>query len=135
MINDLQKQVNNLRNKLLLLESATNDLPIPMWLKDLDGTMLSLNKAYEWLFLLPNNLRAEDYIGKHDSDVWPEEVAEEFGKNDRTVISNKSVEKFYETVSIDGENKEFLIIKFPRKVGNTIVGIAGIAIDKNLNIK
>ena len=52
----LIKKVAMLENKVLLLESAHQSLPVPMWLKAMDGTMLALNPAYERVFLKPNGL-------------------------------------------------------------------------------
>jgi hypothetical protein len=74
------------------MESSYMHIPLPSWLKDIDGTMLAVNDAYEMYFLIPNGFVKSDYIGKTDSDVWPENVAQEFIESDiRTMQSEKKI--------------------------------------------
>lgn len=127
-INELDSKVISLQNKITLLESAHQDLPIPMWLKDMDGVMLAVNASYEETFLIPNNKTIEDYIGKTDFDVWPKEVAESFRNHDKLVMRTKKVFNGEEDVLIGGEMIQYSIIKYPRYAGRVIIGIAGIAI-------
>lgn len=132
-IYDLQQEVSHLRSKVLLLESATQDLPIPMWLKDMDGTMLALNPAYEQIFLIPHNKTMKDYIGKQDVDVWPEEISKAFKEHDEWVKANRSQLRVYENVPLaDGTVREYFILKYPRYSGKTMIGVAGIAVDSKL---
>lgn len=128
-IQRLQKEVNNMKQKLLLMESAHYDLPLPQWLKDTDGVMLSLNSEYEKTFLLPLGLTAHDYIDKHDQDVWGEEIAKHFAIGDKMIIAYK---KPYHTVEpikdLNGDIIYWEIFKYPRFAGNFLIGIGGIAV-------
>jgi len=80
-IAELEKKISQLNTKLLIMESSYMHIPLPSWLKDIDGTMLALNDSYEKEFLLPCGLNRTDYIGKTDYAVWSEEIAKKFIDN------------------------------------------------------
>lgn len=125
----LQDEVERLQNKVTLLESSHQDAPIPIWLKDRNGIMLALNPEYEKLFLVPIGKNREDYLYNSDYDIWPEDVAAEYVKNDQYVMRTKETWRGLETiVDHQGERSKWQIIKYPRKAGGVIIGIAGIAI-------
>lgn len=125
----LETEVATLRNQLILLESAHQDLPIPMWLKDTELKMIVLNESYVDVFLTPLGKKSGDYIGKTDFDVWPEEIAKKFIEHDRKVMRTKKTFIGVESVvDGDGQKVPYKIIKYPRYAGKTIIGIAGIAI-------
>ena len=126
----LRADLISLRNKIILLESAQNDSPLPMWLKDTDGTMLALNGAYEEMFLIPNGLKMQDYIGKTDYDIWPEEIAKQYRAHDSKVYKSGKTFKGPERVVVNGEDVPITVIKYVRYSGNLKIGIAGIAIPK-----
>lgn len=121
-LNDHESKIRALQYQVTMLESAHQDLPVPMWLKDLEGNMLSLNKEYEKVFLEPLGKTIDDYIGRKDVDIWPKEVAEKFRNNDEAVLREQG------PIHFTDENIGYKIIKFPRYASGAIVGIAGIAI-------
>tara|TARA_Y100001963_G_scaffold152551_1_gene237609 strand:- start:1251 stop:1880 length:630 start_codon:yes stop_codon:yes gene_type:complete len=123
----LRSEVMQLRNKLLIMESAHLDLPVPQWLKDVDGTMLAINKAYESTFLEPMDKEASDYIGKTDKDVWDKATAESFASNDRIVMRSKKPFQTQESINLENHIEVWEILKYPRFSGNTLIGIGGIA--------
>lgn len=131
---ELSERVGRLENlyqqclyKLQLMESAHYDLPIPAWLKDTSGTMLSVNKAYEEIFLIPLGKSATDYIGKTDSEFWGEDLGSEYSKNDQKVFRSGKSQIVTETVMLPNmETTKWMILKYIRMAGNTKVGIAGI---------
>lgn len=128
-IRALEIEINLLRNQVMLLESAHQDLPIPMWLKDVECKMLVVNASYEDVFLTPRGYSAADYIGKDDHAVWPKALADAFVKNDRHVLKSKQTWIGVEKVEDEtGNIGEWKIIKYPRYSGRTIIGIAGIAV-------
>ncbi|MEQ8548753.1 MAG: PAS domain-containing protein [Cyclobacteriaceae bacterium] len=129
-IEDLRHQIFFLRQKIMLLESGTQDLPFPMWLKDTDGTMLALNPAYESVFLHPNGFTKEQYLGFNDTMIWPHEIANEFRANDLWVMNNKKVFRGMEKIP-DPLTKELInwhVVKYPRYASGVIIGIGGVAI-------
>jgi hypothetical protein len=126
-----EKKLSALNAKLLVMESSYMHIPLPSWLKDIDGTMLAVNDAYEMYFLVPNGFVKSDYIGKTDSDVWPENVAQEFIGNDiLTLQSEKKIWFGKETILIKDVDvsDNWRVLKYVRYAGNIAVGIAGIAI-------
>ena len=126
-----EKKLSALNAKLLVMESSYMHIPLPSWLKDIDGTMLAVNDAYEMYFLIPNGFVKSDYIGKTDSDVWPENVAQEFIGNDiLTLQSEKKIWFGKETILIKDfdVSDNWRVLKYVRYAGNIAVGIAGIAI-------
>ena len=126
-----EKKLSALNAKLLVMESSYMHIPLPSWLKDIDGTMLAVNDAYEMYFLIPNGLVKSDYIGKTDSDVWPENVAQEFIGNDiLTLQSEKKIWFGKETILIKDVDvsDNWRVLKYVRYAGNIAIGIAGIAI-------
>jgi PAS domain-containing protein len=127
-IDHLEDMLNEFKVKLVLLETAHMELPIPMWIKDRDGTMLSLNRAYESAFLIPRGKISSDYIGKKDEELWSKEEAETFKVND--LLAHKEIVFLTETIKIKDQTIDLYVIRYPRKVGGEIVGIGGIAINK-----
>lgn len=130
----LHRDVTVLRSKILLLESAHVDLPYPMWLKDLDGTMLSVNKAYEYQILLPLGLSVSQYIGMTDEAVFGKELADQYEKNDAFVLETKKVYDGPELIPSGPHLTEtWRVIKYLRYAGGVPIGIAGLALPpKNL---
>ena len=129
----LIKKVAMLESKVLLLESAHQSLPVPMWLKSMDGTMLALNYAYERVFLHPNNLSTIDYIGKQDHEVWPQEIADAFRIHDIQVQTTNSTLETVETVPVDGVLTKWHVIKYVRTSDGVPIGIGGIAVKSVIN--
>lgn len=139
IVNKRDLELQQVRNQLMIFESSHADVPIPMWLKDTDGKMLFINSEYERVILNPIGKKAEDYIGNFDNDIWGEKIAKAFKSHDLKVMRNKKPESFLEewagpnNIIMSGE-----IIKYPRMINNTVVGIGGIIINiqtKNTNEK
>lgn len=131
-LSELEKTIQSLQNKIVLFESSHFDLPLPMWLKSTEGTMLSVNHAYEEVFLEPRGYSISDYIGQKDDAVWPEEVSKAFHINDMRVLRTKTKWIGKEmVVNPEGKLEEWTVLKYVRKSGNTAIGIGGIAFRKN----
>ena len=124
-ITALRDQVSDLRSKVILMESAHTDAPIPMWLKDMNFKMLSVNRAYEDVFLRPMGMTASDYIGKEDGEVWDSETANEFRVTDQIALDSENP---FWTVETVGKFGKYKILKYVRTMGRAKIGIAGIAI-------
>lgn len=127
----LSAQLQTLKASVTLLKASSPTVPIPMWVKDWNGVMLSLNDAYEKEFLFPNGKTREDYIGHTDTEVWGEEIAEQFRKNDNLAALSDEPISIYEKVEFaSGHFKEYNIIKYRNKLADMVVTIAGIALPK-----
>lgn len=126
-----ERKISALNTKLLIMESAYMHIPVPSWLKDLDGTMLALNEAYEDNFLKPLGLCRADYIGKTDYDIWDDETAKEYQQNDVKVLN--SIEKVWfgkEKIVLNGVDvtDQWKMLKYVRFAGDLEIGIGGMAI-------
>ena len=126
-----EAEISILRAQLENMKKAYPDLPIPLWLKDRNGIMLSLNDAYEKAFLIPQGKHRPDYIMQTDSAIWPPNVVEVFKKNDLKAIEKKH------GVGITWERppemeilKNWEFVKYPYFIDGTLIGIGGIAIPK-----
>jgi len=136
LISELRDEVAALRHKIELLESAHQSLPLPMWLKDLDGTMLAVNHKFERELLAPSGIQSQKYIGKRDHEVWPKEIADQFVYSDNKVKETRQV-CFTEEYTIDsaGKKKYWSVIKYPRMLADVMVGIGGIAFPREYLFK
>lgn len=81
-VSEMQTELSMLKANAIVTAAIATDLPLPMWIKDMNGKMLYLNDEYEKIFLIPRGVRALNYIGNDDFSVWPKKIAEEFRKND-----------------------------------------------------
>lgn len=123
----LAEQTKNalLANKLILLETAMTDSPLPQWLKSPEGVMLTMNKAYERAM----NVKREEYIGKTDIEFWGEKIGKEYQKNDQLAKARNTYIIIKETIKV-GEadvSEDWIIMKYPRYYNDVFIGIAGIA--------
>jgi len=136
IITELKVKNTELIIRLDTMESAHIDSPLPQWIKDLNSVMVSVNSSYEEHFLKPLGKTASAYIGKNDVDMWGKEVGENFVKHDAVVVRNRKVWYGIENVpQKDGSSIPHLIVKYPRYSGNTLIGIAGIAIPSYMSEK
>ncbi len=86
-----------------------DNIPAPIYLKDVEGRYLLVNKRYEFL----SDVTLLQIKGKTDFDIFPEGIAEMFQSQDEEVKTQKIPLEFEETVSlIDGEHT-FITLKFP----------------------
>lgn len=126
-IDRLERELLELRVKVQLMESAHYDLPVPQWLKDTNLVMLSINEKYTEVF----GKTPEEYVGNTDFDVWPDEIAKAFTKNDQWVMRTKKTLNRVEPVPMpDGSVSNWRILKYPRYAGNVVIGIGGIAFEE-----
>lgn len=124
-----ERRASDLQARMILYESSYMNIPIPMWMKDPEGIMLSVNDCYEKTYLIPRGFTKADYIGSKDEDIWGPEIAKGFLKNDKHVALTGEVIRTIEVwESPDGTKIEGEVVKWPRKVGDLVIGIAGAAL-------
>lgn len=131
-VKELEKEKAHMKAQFLIFSTSHDSSPIPMWIKDPSGKILSCNKAYESIFLRPRGYKMTDYIGADDFAVWPKHIAEKFRKNDKEVLDSGNVWVGEETiVGQDDIELQTRIIKYPRYVAGMELpfGIAGVAPD------
>ncbi|MFI5303515.1 MAG: PAS domain S-box protein [Nitrospiria bacterium] len=80
-----------------------------IFMKDLEGKFLLINRKYEDLF----HISKKEIIGKTAYDVFPAEIANRLQVNDQKVINNKTAIEFDETVPLDDGLHHYLSVRFP----------------------
>jgi hypothetical protein len=124
----LKKRLTNLEAKIILLESAHHDLPIPMWLLDFDGSIIAVNTAFEESFLTSLGKTSVDAMGKLYEDLFSKEDCIEFKKADDIVMKKGQV--WYGNVHVMESDWRF--IKYIRYAGKAKIGIACLAIPEQV---
>ena len=128
----LEKTVMETTDKSALLRKQLDILldtiPDPIWLKDVQGSYLFCNRAFERLYGVPEH----DIIGKNDYDFVTKTIADKFRVNDMMVIEQKKsccneVELHFKE---DGYMGLFETIKTPFfNAKHELLGVLGIARD------
>jgi PAS domain S-box-containing protein len=104
------RNLNALRESEARFRLFMDNSPAIAWIKDAQGRYVYINKTYERNL----HVRLEDYRGKTDLELWPEEIARRFRGNDLAVLeSNRPMEVIEEAPSPDGSKSTRLNSKFP----------------------
>jgi PAS domain S-box-containing protein len=121
------KRGNRLReeneNQLNIIANNTTSV---IYMKDIEGRYLLINKRYEDLF----NLKNKDVQGKTDLDLFSKEIADIFIKNDRNVMDSGNPFEGEEKAPHKDGLHTYISIKVPlRNSEGSIYGICGISTD------
>jgi PAS domain S-box-containing protein len=108
------------------LETFLNNMPAIIYIKDLDGKYLNVNREFERVL----KITQAEMSGKTDYDFLPIEVADSLRANDRQAILQKSTIQVEESVEFPDGIHTFFATKFPlRDLQGNIYATAGISID------
>ncbi|MBI2385413.1 MAG: PAS domain-containing protein [Elusimicrobia bacterium] len=91
------------------LDGLLDSTRLVVYLKDLDGRYLYVNRRYESLAGVP---RAA-ILGKRDHELFPETVADLFRTQDALVAERREALEFEETIPLPGGVLSFITEKFP----------------------
>ena len=91
------------------LRAILDNSPAPIWLKDVEGRYLLVNRRFEDLA----QRRGSDVVGRTDSDLFLPRIAEPLHANDRAVLEGKRPVEVEEVLLLDNEPHTFLSVKFP----------------------
>lgn len=80
-----------------------------VYLKDVEGRYLYVNRRYEQLSTVPRAV----ILGKRDHDFFPKEVADLFRAQDAAVAARRAALEFEETIPLPGGTLSFITEKFP----------------------
>ncbi|MGE0067445.1 MAG: HD domain-containing phosphohydrolase [Solirubrobacterales bacterium] len=100
--------------------------PVPVYIKDMNLRYLIANRvSHEVAGLQPNEL-----IGLTDADFMSEDSARIVAAADLQVLESERAYEGEETVSVDGEERTFLSVKFPYvDDSGALAGISGVSAD------
>ncbi len=108
------------------LQSILDNATSLIYLKDLDGKYLLINKQFKEVLKVTENA----VIGKTDFDFNTEERARRYKETDEKVIKTCKPVELEEIIEMEDGNHTMLIIKFPLiNAQNKLYGISGIATD------
>lgn len=127
-IYEMRTERSELLQKFQILEAGQIKMPVPFWIKSLDGKMLMINDAYVDAFIRPRGDTRDDYVGKTDIEYWGKKVGSIYQHNDQKALRALEPIVFRETVPIAGKDigEDWLFMKYKLLVNGQLVGIAGI---------
>jgi PAS domain S-box-containing protein len=109
-----------------LLQAIVDNSATVIFLKDLQGRYLLVNRRFEELF----HVSKTDVLGRTNYDIFPKATADRFRENDRTVLAAGKPLAMEENVPHDDGIHSYLSIKFPLAGPDGLTtGICGIATD------
>jgi hypothetical protein len=125
-IRTIAMELDDLKGKVLVLENVHNEIPFPMWLKSIDGTLISFNNQYYEVILKPLGITQREAIGKKDVELYGKENSINYALNDN--IARKARNGYWigkETLFHDGIDLKsgYITIKHVRYAGMTPIGV------------
>ncbi|MEN8119943.1 MAG: PAS domain S-box protein [Bacteroidota bacterium] len=99
------EQIENHKNRLRAILDNSNAV---IYVKDLQGKYLIINKRYENLF----NITEKKIIGKTDFDLFPREIANKITENDKKILKEKNPLEFEEIIEHEDGLHTYLSMKF-----------------------
>jgi rsbT co-antagonist protein RsbR len=125
-VDELLAENAALRERNELLTALLANSPVVVFVKDLEGRYIFVNKRFADLF----QLSADSVIGKTDFDLAPREVAEQMRANDLLVIEGQEGLEIEEVVPAPDGVHIYLSFKFNlRNLQGEVYGTGGIATD------
>ena len=109
-----------------LLRTFMDNASTVIFMKDVAGRYLHVNRQYEKLFHISN----VTVQGKTDYDIFPQDTADAFIKNDQIVVQSGQPLEVEEHVPHDDGCHTYLSVKFPiRSVSGEVYAVCGVATD------
>lgn len=115
-----------LRESEAHLQAILDNCPAMIFLKDIEGRYLEVNREFERTF----NLAAEQVLGRTDDELFPPELAAAFRATDRIVLDAGHSLEFEEmAVYADGPHA-YIVNKFPlQDATGKVYALGGISTD------
>jgi PAS domain S-box-containing protein len=104
-----RKAEERLRENEKLLRAIVDNSPAVVFLKDVEGRFLLVNRRIEQMFDRPR----EQLVGKTDHDLFPPETAAPLRSNDLKVLESRAPVATEETVLQKDGTHTYLSVKFP----------------------
>ena len=91
------------------LQSILDNAPTVVYVKDVKGRFLTVNRRFEELF----GVRREELLASGTDDTLPDETAELFRHHDESILEEGKPLEFEEKIFQDGDERTYLSVKFP----------------------
>lgn len=126
-VTDRKQLEKSLRENTLQLQSILNNTTAMIYVKDIDGRYLFVNRQIEKNFHFPG----EQILGKTDIELGINELSRTFYTNDLKVIEFKAPIEFEEVIQQEDGLHTYISLKFPmyHTEGGTISAICNISTD------
>ncbi len=125
-ITERKRAETALRQSQQQFEDIINNSTAIIFLKDLQGRYILVNRGFTILF----NLSQEQIQGKTDYDLFPQTQAERFLANDRKVIEARKSLTVEELVTLADATHTYVTVKFPLLNAEGVpYAVCGIATD------
>ncbi|MBF0194642.1 MAG: response regulator [Magnetococcales bacterium] len=123
---ELHKTMDLLLKNEKQLQAILSNTSAMVFLKDLEGRYILINKRFEELF----NLKNKNVINKTDFELFPNTIAQKLYENDLTVLEHGKSLEIEEVIYHNDKYHTYISVKFPLyNEDNTIFAIGGIATD------
>jgi PAS domain S-box-containing protein len=108
------------------LQDILDNAPAVVYVKDLEGRHLLVNRRYEEL----HDVGRAEAVGKSDHEIFPKEIADGLRANDRRALETGGPLEVEESVSTEDGTRAYLSLKFPlRDASGTTYAVCSIATD------
>ncbi|PCC73644.1 PAS domain S-box-containing protein [Nannocystis exedens] len=114
---------DSLRASEQRFQAFMDNTPAVAFIKDEEGRYLFVNRE------LVERFHRDDWIGRTDHEMFPTDLADALRRNDQLVLAQRRPARVVETVTIDGEPRTYLSLKFPLPERGGRWLLAGIAMD------
>ncbi|MBM3302681.1 MAG: PAS domain S-box protein, partial [Deltaproteobacteria bacterium] len=111
-ITQLKKAERQFREAQMRERDIMDHSPALISIKDLEGTVISVNRAFEAL----EGPSPEEFVGKRVFDLFPREIADQLWANDVEALrADRALQSEESVYHRDGELHTYLTVKFPLK--------------------
>jgi len=122
-----RKTEQSLRENESYQRALLDNFPFMIWLKDTESRFLTVNQAFADTAKIR---RTEQLTGKNDLDIWPEDLAHAYRKDDQAVMRNLQKKNVEEEIVDTHSRKWFETYKAPvLDKDNNLFGTVGFARD------
>ncbi|MBI3774298.1 MAG: PAS domain S-box protein [Gammaproteobacteria bacterium] len=126
MARAVESSLGTLKKNQALLKAIIDNSSAVIYLKDLDGRFMLVNREFERLF----GLDAAQIVGKSNHELLSKDVADAVRANDITVIEQNIALQFEEMVPLRDGPHNYLSVKFPlQDETGQVVATGGISTD------
>ena len=125
-IRSINKSQHELLENKKLLQAIIDNTSNPIFIKEINGKYLLINKQHETLF----HHSIQEIVGKTDYDLLPKEVADVYRNSDLEAVKALKEIKIEETIQQEDGPHTYIAVKFPLyDAEGRIYAIGGISTD------
>ncbi|MCK5147934.1 PAS domain S-box protein [bacterium] len=125
-IQSQRRQVKRKQKEIMRLQSIFDNTTSVMYMKDLKGRYIMVNRRYEEL----NNISKEEVVNKTVYDVFPSETAAVLAADDLKVLEKNIAMEFEEQIMLADGLHTYISVRFPlRDPDNNPYAVCGISTD------